>query len=140
MGKLKKSSKFTNEQFFSCLRENGGIYARTARKLEELYGIDITRQGVKDRADKHPEIMADIKDELIDIAEDSIVGLMRQTKDRRIQLDATKTFLKAMARHRGWGEKHELLVRQMTVLSTEERTDRRLALEEKMKANKRIDI
>ena len=117
-----------------------GIYYHTAKDIKKRYGVEVTRQSVRDRANRHPEELNDILAQTIDVAEKSLLDLITQDKDKRIKLEAAKTYLRAKARHKGWGEKHELLVRQMTVLSTEERTDRRLALEEKMKANKRIDI
>lgn len=125
-------TKFTDKQFFACLRDCAGIYARTARKLKELYDIEITRQGVKDRADRHLDIVSDIREESVDVAEDSIYGMMLQNKDLRIKLEATKSYLKAMGKHRGWNDKFDVIINNTLIITPEERNKRIEILQKKL--------
>jgi hypothetical protein len=94
MKKIKKERviKISDKNFFNILRENGGLYARTARAIERQLGITYTRQSVKERAEKHPEILNDIKEEVLDIAEEGLVSLMR-SRNEPVKLDSTKFFL-----------------------------------------------
>ena len=106
MKKIKKERviKISDKNFFNILRENGGLYARTARAIERQLGITYTRQSVKERAEKHPEILNDIKEEVLDIAEEGLVSLMR-SRNEPVKLDSTKFFLKTKGKSRGYIEK-----------------------------------
>jgi len=86
---MKKVRKLTDEQFFAALRANGGIYARTARAIEERYGISYSRQAVRDRAESNPSILKDIEEQNIDVAEDSIHSLM-QSENESIKLRSSE--------------------------------------------------
>ena len=96
--------KVSDEQFFSILRENAGLYARTARAIESQFGIKYSRQAVHLRAKKHPDILADIDEENLDIAEEGLHSLMR-SKTEAIKADTTKFYLKHKGRKRGYVEK-----------------------------------
>ncbi len=77
---------------------------------------------------KKPKDLQDIRDQSIDEAEDSLVGLMKQNEDKRVKLDATKVFLKAKGRNRGWGETIEIIpggdsVDPIQWVGTEKETD-----------------
>ena len=105
MKKIKKERviKISDKNFFNILRENGGLYARTARAIERQLGITYTRQSVKERAEKHPEILNDIKEEVLDIAEEGLVSLMR-SRNEPVKLDSTKFILKTKGKSRGYVE------------------------------------
>ena len=89
------------------LRENSGLFARTAKAIREQFNIDYSRQAVRDRALKHPEELADIKEENKDIAEEGLFTLM-QSKNEMVKLRAIDLFLKTQAKDRGYIEKSQL--------------------------------
>lgn len=94
-------------EFLTILRENGGLYAKTAKAISELTGIPISRQAVYQRAQNYPEVLKDIKEEIIDGAEDGLADLMK-CDDNRIKLEAIKLYLKTQAKSRGYIEKQEV--------------------------------
>jgi hypothetical protein len=94
-------------EFLTILRENGGLYAKTAKAITELTGVSISRQAVYQRAQNYPEILKDIKEEIIDGAEDGLADLMK-CDDNRIKLEAIKLYLKTQAKSRGYVEKQEV--------------------------------
>ncbi len=99
----KTVQKLTDKQFLAILRENGGLYARTARAIEEKYGTTFTRQAVRQRAEKHPEELKDIEEEIIDVAEEGLQTLIRKGEDRT-KLRAIEIYLKTKGRTRGYIE------------------------------------
>ena len=103
-------TKLSDAQFFGILRENAGLFARTARAIQSQYNVAYTRQAVQDRARKHPEVLADIDEENLDIAEEGLNSIMR-SKSETIRLDAVKFFLKHKGRKRGYIEKTETDIR-----------------------------
>jgi len=94
-------------EFLTVLRENGGLYAKTAKAISEMTGIPISRQAVYQRAQNYPEVLKDIKEEIIDGAEDGLADLMK-CDDNRIKLEAIKLYLKTQAKSRGYVEKQEV--------------------------------
>ena len=99
--------KISDEAFLSILRENGGLYAVTAKAIEAKFGINYSRQAVRQRALEHPEEIADIEDEAKDIAEEGLKTLMKD-QDARIKLDAIKFYLGTKAKNRGYSQRTEL--------------------------------
>jgi hypothetical protein len=98
--------KLPDEAFLAILRENGGLYARTAKAIEEQYGTKYSRQAVRQRALDHPDEIKDIDEEVADSAEEGLQTLMKDT-DARIKIDAIKFYLKTKAKHRGYIERQE---------------------------------
>lgn len=96
-----KGTKVSDEDFFRVLRENGGIYARTARAIRNEFKIRYTRQAVRDRALNNPDEVADIAEENKDVAEEGLHTLMR-SKNERIRLRAVELFLKTKGKDRGY--------------------------------------
>jgi hypothetical protein len=101
--------KVSDEQFFAILRENAGLFSRTARAISTQFGIKYSRQSVHERARKHPEILADIDEENLDIAEEGLNSIMR-SKSETIRLDAVKFYLKNKGKKRGYVEKTETAI------------------------------
>lgn len=99
-----KKQKLSDAQFFGILRENAGLFARTARAIQTQYNVAYTRQAVQDRARKHPEILVDIDEENIDVAEEGLNSIMR-SKSEKNRLEAVKFYLKHKGRKRGYIEK-----------------------------------
>jgi len=110
-----KRSRLTKAQFLEILRDNAGLYARTSRAIEKVYGFPMTRQAVRQRAEKYPEELKDIQEQTIDVAEETVLDVMRKGKDRE-RLDAAKFLLKTIGRIRGYVEKQEIDVVGKTVL------------------------
>jgi len=93
--------KISDAEFWSILRKNGALYARTARAVKSEFGVDITREAVYIRANRHPEKLKDIHEENIDIAEEGLQDLMR-TGSESIKYKAIELFLKTKGKHRGY--------------------------------------
>jgi hypothetical protein len=100
---MNKSKKISDEQFLSLLRENAGLYARTARAIKKQFGIEYSRQAVRDRAMNFPEELADIEEENLDVAEEGLHSLMRSQAET-VKLRAIELFLKTKGKRRGYIE------------------------------------
>ncbi len=99
--------KVSDDVFLAILRSNGGLYAKTAQDIESQYGIKYTRQAARQRALEHPEELADIEEEVMDMAEQGLQACMKDP-DARIKIDAIKFFLKTKAKKRGYVERQEI--------------------------------
>lgn len=97
----------SDKEFWPILRENAGIYARTARAIRKAFNIDYTRDAVKKRAERHPERLQSIIDENLDIAEEGLHSLMRSKKEN-IRFRAIEFYLKTKGKSRGYVERSEL--------------------------------
>lgn len=105
MAKAKERvTKLTDKQFWTILRKNAGLYARTARAIEKEWGIDYTRQAVKLRAERQPDRLADILEETVDLAEEGLHDLMRNPLPN-IRLKAIELYLKSKGSNRGYHQK-----------------------------------
>ena len=102
-----KARKITDKEFWSILRANGGVFARTARAISEKFDVDYSRQAVRDRASKKPAILADIEEQNTDLAEEVIFDLLL-SEDERIKADVAKFYLKTKGKSRGYIERQEL--------------------------------
>lgn len=96
--------KIGDKQFWAILRKNGGLYARTARAIEKEFGVKMTRQSVRVRAERNPQLLNDILEESVDIAEEGLQDLMRSTLPN-IRLKAIELFLKSKGGTRGYSVK-----------------------------------
>jgi hypothetical protein len=105
---MSKNKLISNKEFWAMLRANGGLYARTARAIKEKFKLnDYARQTVRARALLRPDLLADIEEENIDIAEESLAQIMRSSKQESTRLDATKFYLKTKGKNRGYVERQE---------------------------------
>ena len=52
--------KVSEKEFWEILRENAGLYSRTARAIEKQFNVSYSRQAVKERAEKDMERLNDI--------------------------------------------------------------------------------
>jgi len=103
----KKVRKLSDKQFLAIYRANGGLSSRTARAIEAKYGFSYTRQSVETRAKKFPAEVLDIQEENVDVAEETLMEIMRG-KDRKTALRAADIFLRAKGKHRGYGDSLDL--------------------------------
>jgi len=81
--------RLTDDEFYNILRENNGLYSRTAKAIESRYQIDYTRQAVYDRASKQPEVLQEIREGRVDKAEQVHDDLL-DDPDPRIRKDAAQ--------------------------------------------------
>lgn len=101
-----KPKKVAENQFWAMLRKNAGLYARTARAIEKEFGVSISRQAVRERAEANPELLRDILEETVDIAEEGLHDLMRSGVPN-VRLRAIELYLKSKGKTRGYYEKNE---------------------------------
>ena len=80
-----------------------GIYSKTALALEKKYKISYSRQAVRQRALKFPDVLLDIEEEAIDRAESVLFDLMK-SEDERIRLKAIIMFLTYKGSKRGYNK------------------------------------
>lgn len=99
----KKVRKLSDKQFLAILRANGGLSSRTARAITDKYGFSYTRQSVEARKKKFPDEVFDIEEENLDVAEETIINIMR-SNDRKTALRAADLYLKAKGKGRGYGD------------------------------------
>lgn len=99
-----EKKRLSDREFWAILRKDAGIYARAARTISNKYGIEYTRQAVRDRALKKPDLYKDIIEESLDIAEESLHSLML-SKNERIRFNAVEFLLRTKGRERGYVEK-----------------------------------
>lgn len=99
--------KISDSAFLSILRENGGLYAKTAAAIRDQFGIEYSRQAVRQRAADHKDEVEDINEEVQDNAEAGLQTLMKST-DEKIMLDAVKYYLNSKAKARGYTTRTEL--------------------------------
>ncbi|MDO6389013.1 hypothetical protein Q4E40_02655 [Pontibacter sp. BT731] len=104
---MAKVRKITDKEFWAILRENAGIFARTAKAIKKKFDVEYSRQAVKQRAEKRPEILEDIEAENLDVAEDGLHTLLR-SKDERVRQKAVEFYLKTKGKKRGYVERKEV--------------------------------
>lgn len=114
-------AKLSDAQFWSALRANGGIYARTARAIEKQYNIPFSRQAVRERAIKDKEQLLDIRQQNLDDAEDTLFTLMR-TGPPNVRLKATTFYLERQGKELGYNKQTEV-VNSGTIKVESEMTD-----------------
>jgi hypothetical protein len=97
----------SDKEFWAILRENAGIYARTARAISKAFSIEYTRDAVKKRAERYPERLQSIIDENLDIAEEGLHSLLR-SKTENVRFRAVEFYLRTKGKSRGYVERSEL--------------------------------
>jgi hypothetical protein len=97
----------TDDQFFQILRDNAGLFARTAKSISETYGIPYSRQAARERALKQPEILTDIEEEGLDMAEGGMRDLMISPNED-IKFKSCQFVLKTKGKKRGYVERTEV--------------------------------
>ncbi len=114
----------TDLEFWTALRACGGNYAQTRRYIKDKYGRDVTRQGIYQRANRHKDLLDDIREEAVDQAEEVLVKLL-QSKNEAIRHKVAIDILKHQGKHRGWSEKVQIdLSGNMGVTWTEVRVNK----------------
>ena len=99
----KKVRKISDKQFLAVYRANGGLSSRTARMITEKFGFPYSRQAVDQRAKKFTAEVLDIQEENLDVAEETIINIMR-SNDKKTALRAADIYLKAKGKGRGYGD------------------------------------
>lgn len=99
--------KLSDSQFFSILRENAGLFARTATAIREKYGITYSRQAVRQRAKDNQEELDDIEEEGLDNAESGMIDLLN-SENEDIKFKACQFVLKTKGKKRGYIERQEI--------------------------------
>ena len=104
---MRKARKLTDKEFWDILRENAGLFARTARAIKKQFGVEYTRQSVKERAEKDLKQLEDIEEENIDFAEEGLHSLMR-SKNEKIRMQAIQLVLRTKGKKRGYIESQRI--------------------------------
>ena len=86
--------KVSEKEFWEILRENAGLYSRTARAIEKQFNVSYSRQAVKERAEKDLGRLSDIEDQnfdvaVVDFAMPGINGIetLKQIKEKRPDIE-----------------------------------------------------
>jgi len=111
---MKKKRKISDLEFLTVLRENGGLFARTAKAIQTKFGISYSRQAVRDRAMKFHTELNDIEEENVDTAEEGLFLLIKNP-DPRIQFKAIEFYLKNKAKKRGYGESDKVVAEEIDI-------------------------
>lgn len=123
--------RISDNEFWTILRENVGLYSRTARAIAKIYNMPYSRQAVQSRAEKKPELLKDIQEENLDIAEEGLHSLMR-SKNERIRFKSIELYLRTRGRGRGYVEKVESDVSGHVMLSKPLSAKERRRIEDKL--------
>lgn len=99
--------RLSKKEFWDCLTESGGLYARCARLISEKHGISISRQSVRERAERDPDSLMQIIETGLDLAEERLQQLF-DSKSERVRLRALQFYLRTKGRSRGYAERKEL--------------------------------
>lgn len=93
--------KVTEQQFEEALRNSGGLYSQTVKYIKKHFDVTISRAGVKDRADKKPELLQEIRNTVIDKAEAGMITLMN-SKNEGIKFKTCTYMLDRLGSDRGY--------------------------------------
>jgi len=104
---MAKTRKISEKEFWAILRKNAGLYARTARAIEKEFNVSYTRQSVRERAEKNPAMLTDIREETVDIAEEGLIDLMWSNMPS-VKLRAIEVYLKSKGADRGYAINHNV--------------------------------
>jgi hypothetical protein len=103
---MSRHKYISKKEFLAVLRANAGLYARTAKAIEKQFDIKYTRQAVKIRAERYPEILVDIMEENVELAEEGIHDVMR-SPDERMKYKACEFYLRTIGKYKGYVEQVE---------------------------------
>ncbi len=98
-----QTHKLTDEQFVAIYTENGGLPSKTAKAIEAKYKIKFSRQAVRERAKKFPDIVFECRDELVEMAEDNLRHLLN-CDDLEVKRKTTIYVLNTLGRASGYGK------------------------------------
>ncbi len=82
----------SNHDFWGTIRENDGLLAITARAITRRFGVACSYRQVKERAEADPVKLAEIRENLLDMAEKNLLKLMK-SPDESVCLQATAFYL-----------------------------------------------
>jgi hypothetical protein len=100
----KHNYKLTDEEFLEALHNNNGMYAQTAKAIEEKYGISYSRQAVRNRAQNFPEELKLIREHIVEICETELLKCVMQNDDKKLKLKAATFILNNIGYNRGYGK------------------------------------
>jgi len=86
------------------MRESSGLYSRAVQYIKEHYNQDITRQSVRERALKDEAQLLDIREEVKDKAEGTLMDLMENSDQDQVRFRSSTYVLDRLAKERGYGE------------------------------------
>jgi hypothetical protein len=98
-------TELSEEEFLAILRQCRGLYQKTADAILAEYGIEITRQSVRERALAYPKELAEIDIDRVQRAIQNVDDLL-QSQDEGIKKDITKYVLDR--RGEGWNPKQQI--------------------------------
>ena len=93
--------KVDQSQFEEAIRKTGGLYSATAQYIKKKWKIDITRQAIKDRAEKNPELLEEVREASKDKAESVVFDIMTKSNDAN-RLKAATYYLDRLGTDRGY--------------------------------------
>lgn len=102
-----KKRRLSKKEFWDALTEAGGLYARCARIIEEKHGFAITRQAVRERAEREPDRLMELVECSLDLAEEKLLQFF-DSKNERIRLKAVEFYLRNKGKSRGYSERTEI--------------------------------
>lgn len=109
IGQKPEKRELTDDEFLKALELGRGLYAETARVITKIYGISYTRAGVRDRVLRSFKQEAEeIKEALLDQAENTVVDLMSKRMPARVRLQAATWYLRKQGKERGYADQLDL--------------------------------
>ena len=99
--------KVTQHQFEEAIRKTGGLYSASVNYIKKKWRIDITRQSVKERAEKNPELLQEVREAAKDKAESVVFDCMSD-KNSTVKFKAATYYLDRLGADRGYLIKNHL--------------------------------
>ena len=91
--------------FLVALKASRGLYAETARFISRVYGINYTRQSVRERVNRRfKKHIEEIRQTSLDKAERTLLDLMGPNVPDRVRLQAATFYLRKQGKERGYAD------------------------------------
>jgi len=116
----KQSHKLSDADFWSSMYKAYGIASRAIKVIKRDFGVEISRQGISERANRDKKKLEECRECIVDLAEETIIEVSI-TGNKKERLDAAKHITKTLGRSRGWDEKiaiehsGEMTIKSVTV-------------------------
>jgi len=100
----KYSNKLTDDEFFTTLCENGGMYSLTAKAIQLKFGISYSRQSVYERAQKYKDELDTMSELEVDVAQSNVRKFLTMDDHPELQYKMTIYVLNNRGGSRGYGK------------------------------------
>lgn len=84
------------------------MFTKTVELIKKLYGVEISRQAVRQRAMNHPEALQQIREDSVLEAEDTHRDLMLNSTSDRVRRGCSEFVMSTLGKNKGYTHKTEI--------------------------------